>query len=139
MPKKKKTTEQVIPPQKRNPEGKGGFGDNPQNRNPGGWKKEESISYNINKLMRLNKKDFEEYPKKNKNMTIAEEIAYNRLANARWLLNEAVFVTDRTEGKAKETVEFEGSIRTDQRVPTDAERKAAEAYHKELEKHIDDY
>ena len=37
------TTQQATD-MNRNPEGKGGFGDNPQNRNPGGWKKEESIS-----------------------------------------------------------------------------------------------
>ncbi len=138
MTKREKATKQVNFPN-CNPTGKGGFGDNPQNRNPGGWKKEESISYNINKLMRLNKKAFAEYPKKNPEMTIAEEIAWNRLANARLMLNEAVFVTDRTEGKAKESFEFSGEIRTEQRLPTDAERKAAEAYQKELEKHIDGY
>ncbi len=137
MPKKE-TRKQVTPPELRNPTGKGGFGDNPQNKASGRWKKEESISYNINKFMRLVESEFEDYPKNN-NMTIAEKIAWERLSKARELLTEAVFVTDRTEGKPKESVEFSGEINTEQRVPTEAEQKAALAYIKELDKYTDDY
>lgn len=34
-----------------NPTGKGGFGDNPQNRNPGGWKKEDTPRAKLEKIM----------------------------------------------------------------------------------------
>lgn len=42
------TTDQVdkkVP----NPTGKGGFGDNPQNRNPGGWSKSDTLRFKIEK------------------------------------------------------------------------------------------
>ncbi len=121
-----------------NPTGKGGFRENPQNRSNGRWKKEESISYNINKLMRLGRKEFATYIEKNPNLSIAEEIAWNRLYKARDLLAEAVFVTERTEGKPRQDVEFVGERDSiNQRVPTEIEKKAARAYLEVLEKHTD--
>lgn len=36
-----------------NPTGKGGFRDNPQNIGTGSWKKEDSIGYQYNKIIRL--------------------------------------------------------------------------------------
>jgi hypothetical protein len=44
-----------------NPKGKGGFAENPQNRNNGRWSKETSISYWYNHLIRLNVSDFENF------------------------------------------------------------------------------
>lgn len=46
-----KTTDQVG--KAPNPTGKGGFGDNPQNRNPGGWKKEDTPRYKLEKMMKM--------------------------------------------------------------------------------------
>ena len=43
-----KTTDQVP-----NPTGKGGFGDHPENRNPGGWKKEDTPRFKLEKMMKL--------------------------------------------------------------------------------------
>lgn len=43
------TTNQVAP----NPTGKGGFGDNPQNRNPGGWKKSDTARYKLEQMLKL--------------------------------------------------------------------------------------
>lgn len=109
MAAKKKTTEQVpvTPAQKRNPTGKGGFGDNPQNRNPGGWKKEESISYQYNMLIRLGDEEFEAFKPK----TIAEKIAYRRVRESLednnvtkgGSLMVTKEITDRIEGKATVT------------------------------------
>lgn len=99
-----KSTEQVsvTPPTERNPTGKGGFGDNPQNRNPGGWKKEESISYQYNRLMRMSPAELGKFEPQ----TVAQEIAHTRLRQATRVdgLNEAKEVTDRTEGKAPQFV-----------------------------------
>lgn len=53
-----KTTDQdrKVP----NPTGKGGFGDNPQNRNPGGWRKQDTPRFKLEKMMNLSMKDLEE-------------------------------------------------------------------------------
>lgn len=104
--KDKKTTNQVTqttPPQKRNPTGKGGFGDNPENRNPGGWKKEDSISYQYNKIMRLSYDEMLEY----KPETVAQQIALQRIKTAIKPegLHDTKEITDRTEGKAPQSVD----------------------------------
>jgi len=105
MTGKPKTTEQdsVTPPQKRNPTGKGGFGDNPENRNPGGWKKEDSISYQYNKLMRLPWAEFLAF----KPETAAQKIAFKRITMAITSegLHDTKEITDRTEGKAPQSID----------------------------------
>lgn len=52
---KNSTTDQVRKPP--NPTGKGGFGDNPQNRNPGGWKKEDTPRYKLEQMMKLGEEE----------------------------------------------------------------------------------
>ena len=49
--KQSKTTDQVKTTP--NPTGKGGFKDNPQNRNPGGWCKEDTPRYKLEQMMKL--------------------------------------------------------------------------------------
>ena len=89
-----------------NPTGKGGFGDNPQNRSDGGWKKEDTIPYQYNLLMRMSLDELNEWAKENRTtMTMAQAIAYKRLIAATDSLPDAKEVTDRTSGKAKETIE----------------------------------
>jgi len=78
-----------------NPEGKGGFGDNPQNKANGRWSKETSISYWQNYLIRLSIDDFNKF----KPETIAAEIAYNSVKNSKQELPERKELQDRTEGK----------------------------------------
>ncbi len=55
---KKTTTDQVSTPP--NPTGKGGFGDHPENRNPGGWKKEDTPRYKLEQMMKLSHKELQE-------------------------------------------------------------------------------
>lgn len=104
----KDSTEQAIPtpPELRNPQGKGGFGDNPQNRNPGGWNKEGSISYQYNKLMRMTPEELVEF----KPETVAQEIALARIRESKKAggLHDAKEVTDRTEGKAPQFIGIGG-------------------------------
>lgn len=96
------TTKQVP-----NPSGKGGFGDNPQNRSDGGWKKEDSYSYQLRLMDRMTVKEFKEWitnhPEDER--TMAQEKAYYAQLNARKDLHYLKEVTDRTEGKALQIID----------------------------------
>ncbi len=100
------TTEQDM---NRNPEGKGGFGDNPQHRSPGGWKKEDTISYQYNLLMRMTVDEMKgwlvKYPHSVR--TIAQNIAYEAMLKANKDFKYLVEITDRTEGKARQVLAVE--------------------------------
>ena len=50
-----KTTQQdyITPPELRNPTGKGGFGDHPENRNPGGWNPDFTFSYQYRRFLNM--------------------------------------------------------------------------------------
>jgi hypothetical protein len=97
---KEQTTEQVTTPP--NPSGKGGFADHPENRNPGGWKKEGSISYQYNRLMRMTPDEIRLF----KAETVAQKIALARITEALKVggLSETKEITDRTEGKAPQYI-----------------------------------
>lgn len=86
----------------RNPDGKGGFGDNPQNRNPGGWNKEESISYWYNKIGRMSDDELKEFKPANQN----QKIALRRITEALSDLATTKEITDRTEGKSPQFIGF---------------------------------
>lgn len=110
----KTATDQVVSdsPNNFNPTGKGGFGDHPENRSPGGWKKEGSISYQYNFLIRLNVEQFKLWLSENpeKERTVAQDIAYNAVINSRKDLKYLQEITDRTEGKAPQTISHEGGF-----------------------------
>ena len=78
-----------------------GFNANPQNRSNGRWRKEDSISYNYNLFLSMSEEEFAEYKPKTK----AQRIAYNRVKDAEESLNDVKEITDRTEGKAQQTVD----------------------------------
>lgn len=100
------TTQQV--PTAPNPTGKGGFGDNPQNRNPGGWKKDQSISYQYNFLIRLKVDEFREWLQEHpeNERTMAQELAYQAVLKARKELNYLREITDRIEGKPSQSTDI---------------------------------
>lgn len=103
------TTKQVTPPELRNPTGKGGFGENPQNRSDGGWKKENTISYQYNRFMSLKEKDLQEtvaQEKKDGTWTVAMDLAYRRVVAAQKSLPDVKEITDRTEGKASQSIDI---------------------------------
>lgn len=110
-----KTTKQVkvIP----NPTGKGGFQDHPELRSNGGWKKEDSISYQYNFLIRLKVDEFRDWLQKHpeKERTMAQELAYQAVLKARKELKYLVEITDRVEGKAPQTMDVNtsGEIKID--------------------------
>lgn len=90
-----------------NPEGKGGFADNPQNRANGRWRKEDSVSYWMNRFLRMSVTDMKEWEKENKNddRTFAQRIAYNSVLKSISQLKYQIETTDRTEGRAKQYIE----------------------------------
>ena len=108
-----KTTNQVNN-MNRNPTGKGGFGDNPQNRSDGRWSGEDSVPHQYNKLIRMKvgalKRWLIEHPEDDR--TVAEELAYNAVVKARTDLKYLLEVTDRTSGKSVQTMKHEGDLIT---------------------------
>jgi hypothetical protein len=89
-----------------NPTGKGGFGDNPQNRTTNGkWSSADSISHWYNKLLRMDMELFEKF----KPATMAQKIAQNAVIESQSELGHLKEVTDRTEGKPLAKTELSGA------------------------------
>lgn len=93
------TTQQVP-----NPTGKGGFGDHPENRNPGGWKPENTLSYLYKFFFNMDTEKYKSWLKEHPDHTVAQELAWNAVAKARSEFKYLSEVTDRTEGKAVQNV-----------------------------------
>lgn len=91
-----------------NPTGKGGFGDNPQNRCPN-WSKETSISYWQNYFIRRTIAELEEWNEMtpDSERTAAQQIAYNNVMKAKDALDYQKELSDRTEGKPKQVSEID--------------------------------
>lgn len=90
-----------------NPKGKGGFQERPEDRSDGRWSKEDSISYQYNKLMRLPFKELANFEPE----TVAQKIALQRVRTA--ITNDGLHdtkeITDRTEGKAPQAIDLTSS------------------------------
>ena len=103
---KNKTTREVetIP----NPSGKGGFADHPENRSPGGWKKETKQTYWLNYFFNMPVSEFLEWPKitKKEDRMVAAELAYVRVCAARKDLKNYEAVINRTEGMPRQSVDM---------------------------------
>lgn len=97
------TTKQVrdyVP----NPTGKGGFQERPNDRNDGRWNKDDSISYQYNKLLRMSPEELGEFMPE----TNAQAIAKKRIMAAvgdNGLLDTKE-ITDRVEGKAPQSIDM---------------------------------
>lgn len=104
----KQTSNQVNKKKAPNPTGKGGFQERPQDRNPGHWKSEDSISFQYNKLLRLSVADFLQWEEQNpeKDRTVAQELAHKAVKKARGDLQYLREVTDRTEGKPPQSLDM---------------------------------
>lgn len=88
-----------------NPTGKGGFGDHPENRNPGGWKPEYTFSYQYKRFLNMDVKTFKEWKDKtsDKEKTMVEELAYVAVLKARSEFKERQEIANRTEGMPKQS------------------------------------
>lgn len=94
---------------KGNKTGKGGFADNPQNRNPGGRpKNRDSITYWATLFINMTEKEFKDWPKKtkDKDRTVAEAIAYRLVHRSTNSLKDFKELLDRVEGKAMQSIDM---------------------------------
>lgn len=100
------TTGQFAPGVSGNPDGKGGFGDNPENRSSGHWDKEESITYWYNKILRMTDDEYDKWKPANR----AQRIALKRVITAEGgdelALKTTKEITDRTEGRPKQDIDM---------------------------------
>lgn len=91
-----------------NPDGKGGFAEHPENRNPGGWNPETSIPYQYNKIIRMTDEELKEFEAKD-DKTGAEKIALVRykaaLKDDKLGLANAKEIVDRTDGRPAQQVD----------------------------------
>lgn len=99
------TTKQDFP--NINPDGKGGFGDNPQNRHNGAWKKTETFRYWFDVFKEMTVEELEKWQQDNPKdkRTVASDLAFRRILKARDDLREFQEVANRSEGMPKQTVE----------------------------------
>ena len=109
----------------RNPDGKGGFSEHPENRADGRWSKENSYSYWLNYFKNLTEKEFLAYKKKRKGMSMAAVAAYERVFQATEKLEEFREVANRTEGMPKQSLQL-GADETLQRVQIEVVRPKKE-------------
>ena len=91
-----------------NPTGKGGFREHPENMSGGYWNSEDSIGFQYKKLIKMTVDEFKrwmkDYPEKER--TIAQELAYQSVLKARKDLAYLKEVTDRTEGRASQSIDM---------------------------------
>ncbi|ATW62211.1 hypothetical protein CQ476_10 [TM7 phage DolZOral124_53_65] len=109
---------QTTNPEKKrvpNPTGKGGFGDNPQNRSDGRWNSEESISFWYNKLGRMSEEEFKKFRPANMNQRIARYRLKCAAKEDKLALDNTIEVTDRTEGKPKQGIDM--AVKGDESAP----------------------
>lgn len=94
-----------------NPTGKGGFGDNPQNRGDGSWDKTKVFSYQYRRFMNMSVEELKEYAKlPEKDRTVVEDLAYKRVIAAQNSLKDVKEITDRTEGKPMQSIELDTKV-----------------------------
>ena len=91
-----------------NPTGKGGFAEHPENITSRTWKAEDSIPYQYNVFLRMSFEEFlvwqEKHPENSR--TVAQQIAYQTMYKASKDLKAVVEVTDRTSGKAPQSMDL---------------------------------
>ena len=105
------TTKQVKKRKAPNPTGIGGFRDHPELRSPGGWKKENTISYQYHRFINMPPDELKAFVKVPDNeKTVAMDIAYRRVVASYKSLADVKEISDRTEGKAVQQMEIKAEI-----------------------------
>lgn len=81
---------------------------NGNKQSPGGWKPENTISYQYKRLLNMSAEELKSaYKKENEagTWTVAMELAYQRIRSAQRSLPDVKEITDRTEGKAAQAID----------------------------------
>ena len=97
----------------RNPTGKGGFGERPEDINRSGtWNPRMTFSFQYRRFMNMTVEEFKswKYLTADKDKTTVEELAYVAVLKARSDIRDRQEITDRTEGKAPQTVVVDGGF-----------------------------
>jgi len=97
-----KTTDQVTR-KAPNPTGKGGFADNPENRNPGGWSKKDNLRFKIEQASYLDNDELQAIVDDPKEATLLRKFAEATL-QADWRMIKEI--TEMLYGKPKESVDL---------------------------------
>lgn len=99
----------------RNPKGHGGFGFHPEHQSPGGWDKNNSVSYWMHYFLKLTVIDFKKLDsaKSESKRTVAESLAYARVSAAHADLKECREVMNRAEGYPKQSIDQSVSSQND--------------------------
>jgi len=98
------TTQQVS--MNRNPKGKGGFKEHPENQSPGGWNPVMTFSYQYKFFNNMPVEIAKDWLTKNPNHTVIQEIAWNAVDKAKKEHKYLVEITNRTEGMPKQTTDL---------------------------------
>ena len=105
------TTEQARD-MNRNPTGKGGFGDNPENRNAGGRpRNSESFTYWYRVFKDMTVKELKSWQEDNPEdeRSVASDLAFTRIINSKKDLKEYQEVANRSEGMPTQKQELSGT------------------------------
>ena len=98
-----------------NPTGKGGLQERPEDINFGGRpKNSESFAYWYRAFKDMTVKELKEWQHNNpeETRTVASDLAFTRMVNAKKDLKEYQEIADRSEGKAVQTMKHEGDLIT---------------------------
>lgn len=90
-----------------NPTGRGGFKERPQDINRSGtWKPEMVFSHQYKRFMNMTMQELNDFrTTDNMKHTVVEELAYQAVMRAKVSLPDVKEITDRTEGKAAQTID----------------------------------
>lgn len=107
------TTSNQVKNMNLNPTGKGGFGDHPENINKSGtWAKGQTFRYWFDVFKDMSVEELKEWQHNNPEnvRTVAADLAFTRVVNAKTDLKEFQEVADRSEGKASQPIKHEGTL-----------------------------
>lgn len=92
-----------------NPDGKGGFGERPEDRSNGRWDKTKVFSYQYRRFMEMSMDELNAYRAlPDMERSVVEELAYNTVMRGKASLADIKEITDRTEGKAPQFIGIGG-------------------------------
>lgn len=90
-----------------NPTGKGGFQDHPELRHTGVWDSKMTFSFQYRRFMNMPLDQLHEWGlKPTMDRTVVEELAWYRVKAAKDSLADVKEITDRTEGKAPQSIDI---------------------------------
>lgn len=91
----------------RNPTGRGGFGDNPQHRNPGGWKKSDTVRFKLEQMAQMTAEELTAI-QADQSLPVFEQKLAGFILEGDWKTIREM--TDQVYGQPKQTIDSIVSI-----------------------------